>query len=242
MSTGASRSGQSNSVTSVVRLALRGSRGGSPEDQSPPPSVPIGGPPVLAPPQAPTASAPKPSFEAIYEEHFDFVWRTARRLGVPENATDDVVQDTFLVLHRRLAEYDGVTPMKRWLMGMTARVVADHRRRWRRKEAQCVPHPAESERALPAHGPAPSTKVEQAEAVQLLGALLDELDDDKREVLILVELEEMTVPEVAEHLGANVNTIYTRLRSARRDFDAAYARHRARTAIPRVGRREGGAP
>jgi RNA polymerase sigma-70 factor (ECF subfamily) len=169
-----------------------------------------------------------PPFERIYEDEFDFVWRTARRLGVPEAAVDDAVQDTFLVLHRRLADHDGRTPIRRWLVGILTRVVADHRRRWRRKESACVPHPEESERALAASTPPPSAEVEQAEAVRLLEALLGELDEDKREVLVLAQLEEMSVPEIAELLGANVNTIYARLRAARRDFEAAHARHRAR--------------
>lgn len=171
-----------------------------------------------------------PSFDAIYDENFDFVWRMARRLGVPESAADDVVQDTFVVLHRRLGEYDGETPVRRWLMGIVTRVVADHRRRYRRKDAACVPHPEDSERALASNAPAPSAEAEQSEAVRLLDALLAELDEDKREVLVLAQLEEMTVPEIAELLSANVNTVYARLRAARRDFDAAYARHRARHA------------
>jgi RNA polymerase sigma-70 factor (ECF subfamily) len=181
-----------------------------------------------APPIA-VAAVSLPVFELVYEEQFDFVWRTARRLGVPESAADDVVQDTFLVLHRRLAEYDGQTPIRRWLAGILTRVVADHRRRHRRKDAACVPHPEESERALPSNAPAPSAEAEQSEAVRLLDALLAELDEDKREVLVLAQLEEMTVPEIAELLGANVNTVYARLRAARREFDAAYARHRAKT-------------
>jgi RNA polymerase sigma-70 factor, ECF subfamily len=61
-------------------------------------------------------------------------------------------------------------------------------------------------------------------------SLLDELDSGKREVLVLAQFEEMTAPEIAECLGLNVNTIYGRLRAARRAFDAAYARHRARNA------------
>lgn len=169
-----------------------------------------------------------PSFDAVYDEHFDFVWRMARRLGVPESAADDVVQDTFVVLHRRLPEYDGETPIRRWLAGMLTRVVADHRRHYRRKDAACVPHPEESDRALPSSAPPPSADAEQSEAVRLLDTLLAEIDEDKREVLVLAQLEEMTVPEIAELLGANVNTVYARLRSARRDFDAAYARYRAR--------------
>lgn len=171
-----------------------------------------------------------PSFDAIYEEHFDLVWRTARRLGVPEAGVDDVVQDTFLVLHRRLAEYDGRASIKRWALGICVKVVADHRRRWRRKEAQCVPHAADSggDVALASLAPSPSAEVEQNEALRLVEALLAELDEEKREVLVLAQLEEMSVPEIAEVLGANVNTIYARLRAARKDFDDAYARHRAR--------------
>jgi RNA polymerase sigma-70 factor (ECF subfamily) len=169
-------------------------------------------------------------FDTLYDEHFDFVWRLARRLGVPESAADDVVQDTFVVLHRRLPEYDGETPIRRWLAGILSRVVSDHRRRYRRKEAACVPHPEESERALPSCAPSPNVEAEQAEAVRLLDALLTELEVDKREVLVLAQLEELTAPEIAELLGVNLNTVYARLRAARKDFDAAHARHRARAA------------
>lgn len=213
-------------TSSAARLALA-----SP-GHDPSPSRPVR---HLAPPdpasEAPEVALPAAAgFDVIYEEQFDFVWRMARRLGVPESAADDVVQDTFVVLHRRLAEYDGETPIRRWLVGILTRVVSDHRRRYRRKDAACVPHPEESERALASSAPAPSAEAEQAEAVRLLDALLAEIDEDKREVLVLAQLEEMTVPEIAELLGANVNTVYARLRAARRDFDAAHARHRARVA------------
>ena len=220
MSTDSVAGGQQGAVTSsVARLALAGSAGRDPSSGS------------MAVAVRPTPAVPvvvMPSFDHVYDEQFDFVWRMARRLGVPESAADDVVQDTFVVLHRRLSEYDGATPMRRWLAGILTRVVADHRRRYRRKDAACVPHPEESERALPSSAPAPSAEAEQAEAVRLLDTLLGELDEDKREVLVLAQLEEMTVPEIAELLGANVNTVYARLRSARKDFDAAHARHRAR--------------
>lgn len=172
-----------------------------------------------------------PAFDVLYDEHFDLVWRTARRLGVPEASADDVVQDVFLVLHRRLAEYDGRTPVKRWILGMTVRVVADHRRRYRRKDAPCVPQPADSDGnvLLASNRPPPSAEIEQQEQVRLLEQLLGELSEEKREVLVLSELEEMTVPEIAELLGANVNTIYTRLRVARQEFEKLYARHQRRT-------------
>jgi RNA polymerase sigma-70 factor (ECF subfamily) len=93
-----------------------------------------------------------------------------------------------------------------------------------------VPHPEESERAIVCLRPEPNAEAEQAEEVRLLHTLLAQLDASKREVLVLAQLEEMSVPEISALLGANVNAVYARLRAARRDFDALYARHRARTA------------
>lgn len=188
--------------------------------------------PLATPAPEGAGGAELPPFEAIYESHFDFVWRSARRLGLPEAAAEDCVQDVFVVLHRKLAEYDGRTPLRRWVLGITVRVAADHRRRWRRKESACVPHESDSssDLALASLAPPPNEQLEKAEALAVLERLLGELEEPKREVLVLAELEEMTAPEIGELLGVNVNTVYARLRAARKDFETAYARHRARTA------------
>jgi RNA polymerase sigma-70 factor (ECF subfamily) len=184
-------------------------------------------------PRAPGSAAPAEAslFDRAYEDHCSLVWRTARRLGVPEGAIDDVVQDVFLVVHRRLASFDGRVAFKHWLLGITARVVADHRRTYRRKASKVVPHAVDKYggELTPSADPMPSEQAEQREALRLVVTLLDELDSDKREVLVLTEFEEMTAVEVAECLSLNINTVYARLRAARRDFDAAYARYRART-------------
>jgi RNA polymerase sigma-70 factor, ECF subfamily len=176
---------------------------------------------------------PEPlDFDALYDEHFAYVWRTARRLGVPEPAADDVVQDVFLVVHRRLAEYDGETPPRRWILGITVRVVADHRRTYWRKDSRTVPHEVDRD-GVETHAstrPEPSEQAEQAEALRLVASLLDEIDHDKREVLVLSQFDEMSAPEIATFLGLNVNTVSARLRAARQAFDAAYARYRARNA------------
>jgi RNA polymerase sigma-70 factor (ECF subfamily) len=171
-------------------------------------------------------------FDAVYEEHFAFAWRTARRLGVPEAAADDVVQDVFLVVHRRLADYDGRTPVRFWVLGIVTRVVADHRRSYWRKDSKNVPPLVDKDGAetMPSPTPAPHDRAEQAETFRLVMSLLDEIDKDKREVLVLSQFEEMSAVEIAECLGLNVNTVYGRLRAAREAFDAAYTRHRARNA------------
>ena len=167
----------------------------------------------------------RPEFATVYDEHFPFVWRSARRLGVDPSAVDDVVQDVFVVVHRRLADFEGRSSLKTWLFGILLRVVRDHRRTLRRK------HPKEGgdlEAIADTTSESPHESAEKAEGVRLLHALLDALDDDKREVFVLAELEQMTVPEIADATDSNVNTVYSRLRAARREFDAAVCRHHAR--------------
>jgi RNA polymerase sigma-70 factor (ECF subfamily) len=173
-----------------------------------------------------------PSFEAIYEEHFDLVWRNIRRLGVPEAGVDDAVQEVFLVVHRRLGAFEGRSALKTWIFAIVARVASDHRRALRRKS----PHTRSADAAVDAdtvadeHALDPHERAARLEGVRLLHRMLDELDDEKRTVLVLAELEGMSAPEIAEALGENVNTIYARLRAARREFEVAVARERARDA------------
>src|SRR5579859_5834321 len=69
-----------------------------------------------------------PTFAQVYEEHFSFVWRSARRLGAPDAVVDDVVQEIFVIVHRRLAAFEGRSSMKTWLYGIVLNVVRAHRR------------------------------------------------------------------------------------------------------------------
>ncbi len=164
-----------------------------------------------------------PDFDAIYDGHFEFVWRSLRRLGVPATAVDDAVQDVFVVVHRRLADFDGASP-RAWLFRIAFNVVREHRRLYQRK-GRHEPLPESIADATPD----PHEALARAEALRLVEHLLDALDEDRRAVFILAEYEEMTAPEMAAALGVNVNTISSRLRAARRDFEAALARHRSRT-------------
>lgn len=165
-------------------------------------------------------------FAAVYEEYFEFVWRTARRLGVRPDAVDDVVQETFLVVHRRLSEPRS-SSLRTWLYGVTVLTVRNHRRSLRRKSPHLQAGPVDPDR-LPSAALGPDVSARKAEAARALEAILDGLDDDKRTVFVLVELEQLTVPEVAQIVEANANTVYSRLRLAREEFDAAVRRYRAR--------------
>jgi RNA polymerase sigma-70 factor (ECF subfamily) len=170
------------------------------------------------------------TFDEVYDEHFPFVWRSVRRLGVVDSAVDDVVQDVFLVVHRRLSSFEGSGAMKSWLFGIVLRVVKDLRRTLRRKPAQlggAASTDDDVDGMADRTSNNPHETLAKAEAVKVLHAALDAMPDERKEVFILSELEQMTVPEIAEAIGANVNTTYSRLRAARADFERAAARARA---------------
>ncbi len=152
-----------------------------------------------------------PTFDEIYASHVRFVWRVARALGVPEAAIEDAVQDVFVVVHRRLADYEPRSAMTTWLFAITRRVALAHCRRGGRTEP-LADEPAGTADTFAA--------VSRAQAASTVSAILDTMDDDKRVVFALVELEQLSVPEVARMLDLNLNTAYSRLRLARAAFEA----------------------
>jgi len=167
-------------------------------------------------------------FDAVYDEHFPFVWRTAGRMGVAEDALDDVCQEVFVVVHRRLAEFEGRSSLKTWIFGILHNVVLVHLRALSRKSpAHRSEAPLVDPETLVDAAAGPYEHLSNAEAGAIAQSILDQLDEDKRTVLILVELEEMSVTEVAEATGTNVNTAHARLRAARKQFTQAVNRHRA---------------
>jgi RNA polymerase sigma-70 factor, ECF subfamily len=195
-----------------------------------PPALAIAPLPMLVPatamaPEHAAHERPVPSFQELYGEYFAFIWRTLWRLGVPSASVADATQDVFVVIHRRLEDLRGSDVAKSWVYGIVVRVAQDHRRALRRRDLSSggEPDTLADPRSVDAHA-----QMELTEAVTTLALLLESLSDERREVLVLVELEQLTVPEIAQLLGVNLNTVYTRLRAARMDFDRALARHRAR--------------
>jgi RNA polymerase sigma-70 factor (ECF subfamily) len=154
-----------------------------------------------------------PTFAEIYDENFVFVWRSLRQLGVIETI-DDAVQDVFLVVHRRLSEFEGRSSVRTWLFGIALRVAKDHRRLVRRKGGHDPLDVQTADRL-----PGPDARAEATEALRLVHRLLDGMSEAHRAVIVLADLEQMSAPEMAEVLGVPMNTVYSRLRAARRIFE-----------------------
>lgn len=152
--------------------------------------------------------------EAIYREHHPFVWRSLRRLGVPEPLVADAVHDVFLVVARRLHEFEHRASMRTWLFAIAYRVAQgvwrDRQRQARREEPLVDPD------ARPADEPGGETSI-------ALHQLLARLDEEKRAVFILAHLEGMTAPEIAAALHLKIPTVYSRLRLAREAMERAAA-------------------
>jgi RNA polymerase sigma-70 factor (ECF subfamily) len=185
--------------------------------------------PDLAPPPVSRVKRPALTFERVYDENVDFVWRTLARLGASPAVVEDIAQEVFMVVHRRLGEFEGRSSIKTWLFGIARRVMHDHRRSARRKNPPGEdPSEGTDVNALHDTQHLPDAAAAAAEAARLLYAILDELDDEKREVFILAELEQIPAQEIATALGISVNTVSSRLRLARAEFNASLARRKAR--------------
>jgi RNA polymerase sigma-70 factor (ECF subfamily) len=163
-----------------------------------------------------------------------FVWQTLRALGVPDAALDDAAQDVFVVVYRRLREFEGRAKLRTWLFEIARRVAARHRTRAHREAARHSEMPE-------LRGPDDlESAMDRTLAVETLRAFTRSLDDDRLRVFMLAEFGELRGREIAEALDLNINTVYARLRSAHKDLDRWTTRLRAReaNALMAAARRE----
>lgn len=153
-------------------------------------------------------------FAALYEQNFEFVWRSVRMMGLAPDAADDAAQDVFLVAHRRLAEFEGRASPRTWLFAIALRVVSDHRRSRRRKLRLLERIMGMGQEHTKTSGDA----AERLDRRDQIMAALDTLPDEQRAVIVLADVEEMSAPEIASALDVKLNTVYSRLRSARKSM------------------------
>ena len=167
----------------------------------------------------PVALASPPPFAEIFHEHAPHVWRALRRLGVREADVEDVCQEVFVVVHRKLPEFEGRSTLKTWIYGICARTASDYRRRAH------VRHEEATGRVPDERHSAPQLKdLEREQARAMLDEALAALDDDKRAVFVAYEIEDLEMPEIAAALGCPLQTAYSRLYAARKAVEASVRR------------------
>lgn len=177
---------------------------------------------IFDPPRGPDPTV----LTAVYRAHAGYVWRVLRHCGVPDPDLDDAVQETFLVVFRRLPELERAS-LRTWIYAVAVRVASTRRRSQRREAAR---RDQAGHRMHGAGAADPEAELSKAEAADLIDRLLAELDASKRTVFVLAELEGVKVPEISRILGVNPRTVHSRLRLARESFGSALRRLQAHEA------------
>jgi RNA polymerase sigma-70 factor (ECF subfamily) len=180
-----------------------------------------------------------PRLDDVYREHFDFVWRSLRHLGVAEIDAEDAVQDVFLVVHGKLASFEHRSRLSTWIYGICIHVAQARRRRAHvRRELPTAPEQiitASSKRPPSSPTLDAGDVLERREAEDMLDRILDAMPIEQRAVFTLFELDGRTCEEIAALCEAPIGTVYSRLRLAREAFRRATTRIEARERFSHEG-------
>ena len=161
------------------------------------------------------SAARKARLHAVIEAHGRFLWRNLRRLGVPEASLEDAVQQVFVVAAARLDDIN-VGAEKAFLFRTAVNVAAHARRKQTRKPER--PLDDDDVRALSDPSPSADDLLDRRQARRVLDEILDAMSEQLRVVFVLHELEELSLPQIAEYVGLPIGTATSRLRRAREEF------------------------
>jgi RNA polymerase sigma-70 factor (ECF subfamily) len=152
-----------------------------------------------------------PTTAEIFREHGARVWRLLRRLGVPDADLDDLTQDVFVAVHRGLRTYEERNQLEAWLYRICVREASRHRRSGALRSAVDL-----EDLDQPSPDASPETAAAANEALVDLDRLLSVLDEPRRTVFVLYEIEELSMADVAAAVACPLQTAYSRLHSARK--------------------------
>ena len=169
----------------------------------------------------PVAVDARPTVTEIFREHHGFVCRVLGRFGVAPADQQDALQEVFVVVHRRLGDYQEQSRIRAWLYAICARVAKDHRRRVARRREHLTESPPEH-----AHEPGHGRDLAKQQSLMFAERLIDSLPEKQRAVFVLYEVEQMPMSEVAAAVGCPIPTAYGRLHKARERVMAHLARAR----------------
>jgi RNA polymerase sigma-70 factor (ECF subfamily) len=189
--------------------------------------------PAFSPSAGPMPAEGERELSRVYADHFRYVFRCLRALGVRDQSIDDAVHDVFLVVQQKLADFDGRHALTTWLYAIALRVA----RRYRAEAAKHAQRFAVDSIANHGEDEEPGDllsnaagkrdiedELETEQRLAIARRALEALDDDKREAFVLAHVEQMSAPEIVEITGVPLNTVYSRIRAARLAFSAEVAR------------------
>lgn len=172
-----------------------------------------------------TAPTPRPdgplSAEELFRRHARFIAAFVIRLGVAREEVDDVVQEVFLMAHRKGGYVLGPARPSTWLAEIALRVVSTHRRTTRRRRV--LPDEGAVQDAVAEDG-TPFDAAARTQALARVQSALDTIDVDRRAIFVLYEIEGESCDAIATGLEIPLGTVYSRLHAARREFQKAYER------------------
>lgn len=163
------------------------------------------------------------SVTQVHERHGEFVWRTLHRMGIRAPHVEDVYQEVFLVVHRRLRTFSGQCAITTWLYEICFRVAAGYRRKAHFRREELIPDWSEIS-ALTAPTPSPERQLVVSRQAKQLERILDTMPLEYRVVFVMFEIEGLTSEQIAESVGAPLGTVYSRLYRARKHFARALSR------------------
>src|SRR6266700_4689039 len=152
-----------------------------------------------------------------FQKELDYVFRTLRRLGTSPSEVEDLGQEVFLALRRSWSEYDRGRPLRPYLFGISFRIAAAHQRKRNREVAFGVVEVGDG-------GPGPDEALQNKQIRAMVLVALERIPLPRRAVLVMHDLDDVPVGEVASVLSIPLFTAYSRLRKARREFEAAVRR------------------
>jgi RNA polymerase sigma-70 factor (ECF subfamily) len=163
-------------------------------------------------------------FERVYLDTAEFARRAVRRLGVTESDVEDVTQDVFVHVHRHLPGFEGRCALKTWIFGFVVSAVRNYRRKQQRRSDRRALLELSWQVTQHAKTLDPYELAARFEAESILKRVAHEIGEDKAALLVLSEFEGRSMHEISALLGVNVNTLYSRRRIGRVEFDEALAR------------------
>jgi RNA polymerase sigma-70 factor (ECF subfamily) len=152
-----------------------------------------------------------------FQRELDYVWRTLRRLGVPPAEVEDMTQEVFLALRRSWSEYDSSRPLRPYLFGIAFRLTSAQRRKRDREVALGVIDILDA-------APGPEDVLDRKRARALVLSALEAIPLRRRAVLVMHDLDDVPMADVASVLSIPLFTAYSRLRKARKELESAIRR------------------